>query len=144
VRVAMWPRIRTGAEVQQVAEFVALGRKNWIDIGSPKAGPRIAAILSVVESCRRLNLRVRDYLSTILPRRADLPIRCLPDLTPAAWLPAPRLCDDCGGATGKRAIRTSEGKVRRRHQPHNRSPLLANKGTFFLAGDRNGATGSSA
>ena len=31
---------------------VALGRKNWIHIGSPQAGPKIAAILSVVESCR--------------------------------------------------------------------------------------------
>ena len=33
---------------------VALGRKNWIHIGSPRAGPKVAAILSVVESCRRL------------------------------------------------------------------------------------------
>jgi len=33
---------------------VALGRKNWIHIGSPHAGPKVAAILSVVESCRRL------------------------------------------------------------------------------------------
>jgi hypothetical protein len=33
---------------------VALGRKNWIHIGNPLAGLRVAAILSVVESCRRL------------------------------------------------------------------------------------------
>jgi hypothetical protein len=33
---------------------VALGRKNWLHIGSPQAGPKVAAILSVVESCRRL------------------------------------------------------------------------------------------
>ena len=63
---------------------VALGRKNWIHIGSPQAGPKVAAILSVVESCRRLQVPVRDYFSTILPGLADLPIRCLPDLTPAA------------------------------------------------------------
>lgn len=30
---------------------VALGRKNWLHIGSPQAGPKVAAILSVVESC---------------------------------------------------------------------------------------------
>ena len=46
---------------------VALGRKNWLYIGSPQAGPKIAAILSVVESCRRLKVPVRDYSSTILP-----------------------------------------------------------------------------
>jgi transposase len=65
---------------------VALGRKNWIHIGSPQAGPKVAAILSVVESCRRLQVPVRDYFSTILPGLADLPIRCLPDLTPAVWV----------------------------------------------------------
>jgi hypothetical protein len=65
---------------------VALGRKNWLHIGSPQAGPKVAAILSIVESCRRLKLPVRDYLATILPGLADLPIRALPDLTPAVWV----------------------------------------------------------
>src|SRR5437870_13489196 len=54
---------------------VALGRKNWIHIGSPQAGPKVAAILSVVESCRRLKLPVRDYLTAVLPGLADLRIR---------------------------------------------------------------------
>ncbi len=62
---------------------VALGRKNWFQIRSPQAGPKVAAILSVVESCRRLQLPMRDYFSTILPGLADLPIRCLSELTPA-------------------------------------------------------------
>ncbi len=41
---------------------VALGRKNWIHIGSPQAGPKVAAILSVVESCRRLNCPSLDLI----------------------------------------------------------------------------------
>jgi transposase len=65
---------------------VALGRKNWLHIGSPLAGPKVAAILSVVESCRRLQVPVRHYFSTILPGLADLRIRCLADLTPAVWV----------------------------------------------------------
>ncbi len=65
---------------------VALGRKNWIHIGSTQAEPKVAAILSVVESCRRLKLPVRDYLAAVLPGFADLPIQRLPDLTPAAWV----------------------------------------------------------
>ena len=64
---------------------VALGRKNWIHVGSPQAGPKIAAILSVVESCRRLKLPVRDYLAAVLPGLASVPIRRLAELTPAAW-----------------------------------------------------------
>jgi len=65
---------------------VALGRKNWLHIGSPQAGPKVAAILSVVESCRRLKLPVREYLSALLPGLADHPIQRLPVLTPAAWV----------------------------------------------------------
>ena len=64
---------------------VALGRKNWIHIGSPQAGPRVAAILSVVESCRRLRIPVRDYLHEILPGLADRSIKRVAELTPAAW-----------------------------------------------------------
>jgi transposase len=66
---------------------VAIGRKNWIHVGSPHAGPKIAAILSVVESCRRLKLPVRDYLAAVLPGLADRPIQRLTDLTPAASAP---------------------------------------------------------
>jgi transposase len=65
---------------------VAIGRKNWIHVGSPLAGPKIAAILSVVESCRRLKLPVRDYLAAVLPGLANLSIQRLPDLTPLAWV----------------------------------------------------------
>jgi transposase len=65
---------------------VAIGRKNWIHVGSPQAGPKIAAILSVVESCRRLKLSVRNYLTAVLPGLADCPIQRLPNLTPAAWV----------------------------------------------------------
>jgi hypothetical protein len=65
---------------------VAIGRKNWIHIGSEQAGPRVAAILSVVESCRRLKIPVRDYLGTILPGLANTPIQRVPELTPTAWI----------------------------------------------------------
>ena len=64
---------------------VAVGRRNWIHIGSLQAGPKIAAILSVVESCRRLKIPVRDYLAAILPGMANLPIQRLPELTPSRW-----------------------------------------------------------
>jgi transposase len=65
---------------------VALGRKNWIHIGSPQAGPKVAAILSVVETCRRLDIRARDYLGAVLPGLAEVSIQKLAGLTPAAWV----------------------------------------------------------
>ena len=50
---------------------VALGRRNWIHIGSEEAGPRVAAIVSIVETCRRLKIPVRDYLGSVLPGLSD-------------------------------------------------------------------------
>jgi transposase len=64
---------------------VALGRKNWIHVGSEQAGPKVAAILSVIESCRRLKLPVREYLASVLPGLANLSIQRLGQYTPAAW-----------------------------------------------------------
>ena len=61
---------------------IALGRKNWIHVGHKDAGPRIAAILSVIESCRRLGLNPRLYLANILPGLANKSIQQLSDLTP--------------------------------------------------------------
>lgn len=64
---------------------VALGRKNWIHVGSPHAGPRVAAILSAVETCRRMKIPARDYLAAVLPGLADVPLQRLVDLTPTRW-----------------------------------------------------------
>jgi transposase len=64
---------------------VALGRRNWIHLGSKEAGPRVANILSVVETCRRLVLPVREYLGAVLPGLADFPVQRIGELTPRAW-----------------------------------------------------------
>jgi transposase len=64
---------------------IAVGRKNWIHVGSAQAGPKVAAILSIVESCRRLNVPVREYLAGVLPGLSDLSIQHLAELTPTAW-----------------------------------------------------------
>jgi transposase len=65
---------------------IALGRRNWIHIGSEQAGPRVAAIVSVVETCRRLKIPIRDYLCSILPGLANFPVNRIAELTPARWL----------------------------------------------------------
>ena len=64
---------------------IAIGRRNWIHIGHEQAGPKIAAIFSIVESCRRLGLPIRDYLAAVLPGLATRSIQSLDQLTPAAY-----------------------------------------------------------
>ncbi len=93
--LALWPKLTRFLEYPEVelsnnlAENsmrpVALGRKNWIHVGSPQAGPKVAAILSIVESCRRLKIPVRGYLAAVLPGLADVSVHRLAALTPAAW-----------------------------------------------------------
>ena len=64
---------------------LALGRKNWLHIGSPEAGPKVVAIASIVETCRRLDINLRDYLLDVLPRLGQWPINRVAELTPTAW-----------------------------------------------------------
>ena len=46
---------------------IALGRRNWLHLGSKEAGPKIAAIFSIPKSCRILGVPARQYLAEILP-----------------------------------------------------------------------------
>jgi transposase len=90
-----WPKLRRCfdyAEVElsnNLAENsmrpIALGRKNWLHVGSPQSGPKVAAILSVVESCRRLGVPVKEYLAAVLPGLNQRTLSELANLTPARW-----------------------------------------------------------
>ena len=67
---------------------LVLGRKNWLHVGSWEAGPRVAAIASVIESSKRLGINPREYLADVGPRLANGTTSEVPSLTPAAWLRA--------------------------------------------------------
>jgi hypothetical protein len=45
----------------------------------------VAAILSIVESCRRMKIPIREYLADVLPGLADRHVPRLAELTPTAW-----------------------------------------------------------
>jgi transposase len=91
----MWQKLRRcfdHAEVElsnNLAENsmrpIALGRKNWLHVGSAKSGPKVAAILSVVESCRRLGAPVKEYLLNVLPGMNQRKLSEVAPLTPARW-----------------------------------------------------------
>ena len=56
-------------------------------VGSKEAGPRVAAIISIVETCRRLSLPLRDYLGSVLPGLANFPINRVAELSPTLERP---------------------------------------------------------
>jgi hypothetical protein len=66
-------------------------RRNWIHIGREQAGPRVAAIISVIETCRRLKIPIREYLCSIFPGLASFPINRIAEPTPLlGWLTTKR------------------------------------------------------
>jgi hypothetical protein len=74
---------------------IALGSKNWMQIGSEKAGPKIAPILSVLETSKRLGVNEREYLQEVLPQLSYRAIR--PEVQ---GLMPPGGADPCGVAAG--------------------------------------------
>ena len=63
---------------------VVLGRKNWLFVGHPDAGPRAAVILSLIETCRRLGIEPLEYLKSVIAELAKHPERAS-ELTPRKW-----------------------------------------------------------
>ena len=53
-------------------------------MGHPDAGPRAAVILSLVETCRRLDINPYKYLKSVLEELPKNPSRAS-ELTPRAW-----------------------------------------------------------
>ncbi len=79
---AQWAMLLDGIDLERS------DLKNWILLGSEEAGPKVAGIISIIETCLRLDIRPRDYLKGILTEVADRlkrGIKDLSDLTPMAW-----------------------------------------------------------
>ena len=75
----------TNWEAEQAIRPAVVNRKVW---GGNRtwAGARAqGALLSVLETCRRLDIPVRKYLSAVLPGLAAVSIQKLAGLTPVAW-----------------------------------------------------------
>ncbi len=64
---------------------IALGRKNWLHIGSEAAGRDVAALASVVETCKRNRISVRGYLQSVLSGLNAVIAKRAAELTPLAW-----------------------------------------------------------
>ena len=55
-------------DVEQLMKQVALGRKNWLFVGSVEAGQRAADFLTLVSSAVRNDLDVWAYIKDVLDR----------------------------------------------------------------------------
>jgi hypothetical protein len=64
---------------------IAVGRKNWLAVGSPRGGQTAAVLFSITSTCERLGVEPWEYLRDVLTRLPTTPAGQLSDLLPDHW-----------------------------------------------------------
>jgi transposase len=64
---------------------IALGRKNWLFVGSEKGGHTAAVLMTIIATCHKNNINTWAYLKDVLQRIQSHPISRLEELLPDQW-----------------------------------------------------------
>ena len=64
---------------------LAIGRKNWLFMGSQDGGEAAAIIISLVQTCRALGIDPRTYLEDVMRRIMGYPFNKIRELLPDQW-----------------------------------------------------------
>jgi hypothetical protein len=80
---------------------IAIGRKNWLSIGSPRGGRTAAVLFSFTSTCQRLGVEPWAYLQDVLTRLPTTPAGQFGDLLTDHWQAArqPRMATPAAPAT---------------------------------------------
>lgn len=73
--------------IEQQIRPVALGRSNWLFVGSLRAGKRAAAIMSLIQSAKLNGLNPYEYLRDVLARLPTHLNSRIDELLPHNWKP---------------------------------------------------------
>lgn len=71
--------------VERAIRPLKLGARNWLFVGDPKAGPRLANLFTLVENCRLAGIDPERYLIDLIGRLADHPAAKIAELLPHQW-----------------------------------------------------------
>ena len=64
---------------------VALGRKNWLFVGSNQGGRTAAVLFSMIASCKLNDVEPWSWMRDVLRRLPDIPMRRMAELLPDRW-----------------------------------------------------------
>src|SRR5215813_11106762 len=64
---------------------IAIGRKNWLFVGSPQGGRTAAVLVSFTSTCYRLGVEPWAYLQDVLTRLPTTSAGHLDELLPDQW-----------------------------------------------------------
>jgi transposase len=78
---------------------IAIGRKNWLFVGSPQGGQTAALVMSFTSTCHRLGVEPWAYLQDVLTRLPELPAGQLDALLPHRWQAARAAADASATST---------------------------------------------
>lgn len=72
---------------ERALRAVAVGRKNYLFVGSDRGAERAGAFYTLIETAKLNGLDTKVYLRDVLSRIAEHPARRLGDLLPWHWTP---------------------------------------------------------
>ena len=72
---------------EQMIRPLAVGRKNWLFMGSEKGGHAAAVYMTLMATCKRAKVNPWDYLKDVFGRIMSHPVSQLDDLLPGNWKP---------------------------------------------------------
>ncbi|MCD4781110.1 MAG: IS66 family transposase [Candidatus Omnitrophica bacterium] len=64
---------------------IALGRKNWMFLGSENGGHAVAILMTFRATCRKLKINTWEYLKDVLQRINTHPMSKIDELLPDRW-----------------------------------------------------------
>jgi transposase len=72
--------------VENAIRPLKLGARNWLFVGHPDAGPRLANLFALVENARQAGVDIEAYLTALLTELPAHSVRRLGEWLPRAWL----------------------------------------------------------
>jgi len=73
---------------ERAIRSIAVGRKNWLFVGSETGGHTAAILMSFCATCRKLKINPWLYLKDVLQRIQAHPASRLHELLPDQWQPS--------------------------------------------------------
>ncbi len=79
-----WAKIDNNV-AERAVRPLAIGRKNWLFVGNEDGGEAAAIIMSLIQSCRALDVNPREYLENVMRRLMSHSSQKLYELLPDQW-----------------------------------------------------------
>lgn len=79
-----WARLDNNV-AERAVRPIAIGRKNWLFVGNEESGEAAGILLSLIQTCRGLNINPREYIEDVMRRINSHPFNRLDELLPHQW-----------------------------------------------------------